>query len=216
MSATGWALDDKLKLSGGTLTGNLNLQGAPYPLTIPAGAASGYVWTTDAFGNGSWQASSASLPLANLGDTLYGGTGGAPTKLAGNTTAIRKFLRELGTGSVSAAPAWDTIQAGDLPAIPAAITGLAPSGDTSGAADTANIQGLLTLAGHALLQPGLFWTGQSLLMSSNSALTGHGQGITTIRACSGYAATQVGSGGNANPGMIMIGTVGNGLSLIHI
>lgn len=35
--------------------------------------------------------------------------------LAGNTTTTRKFLRQTGTGAVSAAPAWDTLVDGDIP-----------------------------------------------------------------------------------------------------
>ena len=59
--------------------------------------------------------SGVTLPLAALGDTLYENATPAPAALAGNITATRKFLRQLGTGTVSAAPAWDTLQAVDLP-----------------------------------------------------------------------------------------------------
>jgi len=37
-------------------------------------------------------------------------------RLAGNATATRKFLRQTGSGTVSALPAWDTLLAGDIPA----------------------------------------------------------------------------------------------------
>lgn len=60
-------------------------------------------------GSGGW-------PGTTLGDTAYGASGGAATRLPGNTTTTRKFWRQKGTGSVSAAPAWDTLQVGDLPA----------------------------------------------------------------------------------------------------
>ncbi|MBI2573981.1 MAG: hypothetical protein HYV78_01130 [Candidatus Wildermuthbacteria bacterium] len=50
-----------------------------------------------------------------LGDILYSSAANTLAKLSGNTAATRKFLRQTGTGSVSAAPAWDTIAAGDLP-----------------------------------------------------------------------------------------------------
>lgn len=52
---------------------------------------------------------------ATLGQLLYAGTAGAWTLLAGNTTTTRKFLRQTGTGAVSAAPAWDTLVDGDIP-----------------------------------------------------------------------------------------------------
>lgn len=48
-----------------------------------------------------------------LGQLLY--MGPAPTFLAGNTSATRKFLRQVGTEAVSAAPAWDTLLAADIP-----------------------------------------------------------------------------------------------------
>ncbi|MBZ5596023.1 MAG: carbohydrate binding domain-containing protein [Acidobacteriia bacterium] len=50
-----------------------------------------------------------------LGDLLYCSATDTLAKLAGNTTTTRKFLRQTGTGSVSAAPTWDTLLAGDLP-----------------------------------------------------------------------------------------------------
>ena len=50
-----------------------------------------------------------------LGDVLYASAANTLSKLAGNTTGTKKFLRQTGTGSVSAAPAWDTLVSGDLP-----------------------------------------------------------------------------------------------------
>lgn len=50
-----------------------------------------------------------------LGDILYSDAANSLAKLAGNTTATKKFLRQTGNGTISAAPAWDTIVAGDLP-----------------------------------------------------------------------------------------------------
>jgi len=48
-----------------------------------------------------------------LGDTVYGNATPTWAKLSGNTTTTRKFLRQTGTGTASAAPAWDTLLAGD-------------------------------------------------------------------------------------------------------
>lgn len=64
-----------------------------------------------------WQmpSSGSSLPLTTLGDTLYEDATPAPARLPGNTTAIKKFYTQTGTGAVSAAPAWDTIAASDCP-----------------------------------------------------------------------------------------------------
>ena len=54
-------------------------------------------------------------PMTTSGDTIYGGSGGAATRLAGDTSNVRKFLRELSVAGVAQVPAWDTIQAGDVP-----------------------------------------------------------------------------------------------------
>ena len=51
-----------------------------------------------------------------LGDVIAGNATPAWQRVAGNTTATRKFLRETGNGSIAALPAWDTLVAGDLPA----------------------------------------------------------------------------------------------------
>lgn len=50
-----------------------------------------------------------------LGDTLYSSATNTLSKLSGNTTTTKKFLRQTGNGSISAAPAWDTIVAADVP-----------------------------------------------------------------------------------------------------
>ena len=91
----------------------------PY-LPVPAGTPqAGYVPVSTGSGEASVWASpgAASIPLTTLGDTLYENATPTPTRLAGNTTATRKFLRQQGTGTVSAAPAWDTLVAGDIPAL---------------------------------------------------------------------------------------------------
>jgi hypothetical protein len=50
-----------------------------------------------------------------LGDLIAANGTPVWARLAGNATATRKFLRQTGTGSVSALPAWDTLMSGDLP-----------------------------------------------------------------------------------------------------
>lgn len=55
------------------------------------------------------------LGMTTLGDTLYGAASGLVTRLAGNTTATRKFLQQTGNGTVSAAPSWSALVAGDIP-----------------------------------------------------------------------------------------------------
>jgi hypothetical protein len=46
-------------------------------------------------------------PMTTLGDLIYGAASGAPTLLAGNTTATKKYLTQTGDGANSAAPVWD-------------------------------------------------------------------------------------------------------------
>lgn len=58
-----------------------------------------------------------------LGDMLYGNATPAWQRLAGNTAATRKFLRQTGDSTNSAAPAWDTLQSGDIPSNAANTTG---------------------------------------------------------------------------------------------
>ncbi len=49
-----------------------------------------------------------------VGDMLYSDATNSLAKLAGNTTTTRKFLRQTGNGSISAAPAWDTLTSTDV------------------------------------------------------------------------------------------------------
>ena len=56
-----------------------------------------------------------------LGDTYYATDYRTFGRVAGNTTTTRKFWRQVGTGSASAAPAWDTLIAGDIPSLAASI-----------------------------------------------------------------------------------------------
>jgi hypothetical protein len=49
------------------------------------------------------------------GDTLYASAANTWSLLTGNTTTTRKFLRQTGTGTASAAPVWDTLLAADIP-----------------------------------------------------------------------------------------------------
>src|SRR5512139_3863428 len=61
-----------------------------------------------------------------LGDTLYSSATNTLAKLAGNTTATKKYLTQTGTGAVSAAPAWGTIAAADVPVFVASGASHAP------------------------------------------------------------------------------------------
>lgn len=73
--------------------------------TIPFSSVTGTVPTTQG-GTG--------IITYTLGDTLYASATNTLTKLAGNTTTTKKFLTQTGTGSVSAAPQWNTLLPSDI------------------------------------------------------------------------------------------------------
>lgn len=52
--------------------------------------------------------------LSDAFDIMYSSAANTPTRLAANTTSTKKFLRMTGTGSVGAAPAWDTVTKSDV------------------------------------------------------------------------------------------------------
>jgi len=54
------------------------------------------------------------LSSVALGDVIYASATDTLAKLAGNTTTTRKFMRQTGNGSASAAPAWDTPALSDV------------------------------------------------------------------------------------------------------
>lgn len=70
-----------------------------------SGAVSGALGATN---GGTGQSSYA------VGDILYSGLANTLSKLSGNTSTTKKVLTQTGTGSDSAAPAWDTISSGDI------------------------------------------------------------------------------------------------------
>lgn len=72
-----------------------------------------------------------------------------------------------------------------VPVSGGAVSGLAPSGDTSGRTDAANIQALLNIAGKSVLQGGLFYVDTMVIAQSDDTLEGAGAGVTTIKMASG-------------------------------
>lgn len=85
-----------------TITGNV-AGGASYADILLTGTIGGGATYTniDLSGN--------TGPLRALGDTVYAALHGAITRLAGNTTATTKYLQQVGTGAVSAAPSWSQV-----------------------------------------------------------------------------------------------------------
>jgi hypothetical protein len=89
----------------------------------------------------------------------------------GNTPGGTGFM-EFGSGTPGSLP-FRVDQNGNVTS--ASFTGLIPSGDTTGAKDTANIQGLLNLAAPGAvvqLGNGVFWTNKPLIVPSGITLQG--------------------------------------------
>lgn len=53
-------------------------------------------------------------PMTSVGDIIYGGAAGIPTKLIGNTTTTPQVLYGTGSGSAATAPTWHTLVKGDI------------------------------------------------------------------------------------------------------
>jgi hypothetical protein len=85
--------------------------------TIGTGTWNG---TTIAIANGGTGQTSAGnafnalSPITTLGDLIYGSGTNTNTRLAGNTSATKKFLTQTGNGSISAAPSWGTVNSSDV------------------------------------------------------------------------------------------------------
>lgn len=80
-----------------------------------------------------------------LGDLNYGGTAGASTVLPGNTTSTKKFLTQTGTGSLSTAPGWNTIVAGDVPTLNQNTSGTASNITASSNTSLTSLVNLVTV-----------------------------------------------------------------------
>ena len=118
---------------------------------------------------------------AVLGDIVYGDASPDWTKLAGNTTATKKFLTQTGNGAISAIPAWATLATGDIPDISATYAVVAQTfyiGTTQVAINRASAA--LTLAGLTLTTPDIGTPSAGTLTScSGLPLTGLVDDTTT-------------------------------------
>jgi hypothetical protein len=95
--------------------------GSAYKSLVVNGAGTQVEWNAVALDQAG--AVSGALPATSggtgqtayaVGDILYSGATNTLAKLAGNTTTTKKILIQTGTGSASAAPAWDTLSSGDI------------------------------------------------------------------------------------------------------
>lgn len=88
-------------------------------LTIADAAATYLTIAAAAAGYQPLNSNLTTITTSTLGDIIYASGTNTLAKLAGNTTATKKFLTQTGNGSASAAPGWNTIVAGDIPDISA-------------------------------------------------------------------------------------------------
>jgi hypothetical protein len=95
------------------------------------------------------------------GDILYSSATNTLAKLAGNTTITPKYLRQVGTGAVSQAPTWETLDAGDVTSGTLAVArggtnlGSYTTGDLIYASGTTTLAALADIAtGNVLLSGG--------------------------------------------------------------
>jgi hypothetical protein len=84
-----------------------------------------------------------SNPMTDLGDMISGDTGGAAKRVAGNTSAVQKFLSQTGDGVNSADPSWQ----------PAPAAGLLTYYMTTTASDLTNGSAIVTQDNKMLTPP---------------------------------------------------------------
>lgn len=121
--------------------------------TGTAGSAgfTGFTGSTGATGiTGATGATGPSV-FTTLGDTDYGGSAGAITRLAGTTGSTQSLLCQTGTGTVSAAPAWCTTA--QIFAAPPPIGSTTPN---TGAFTTVSASTSATIGGIVYQSTGIF------------------------------------------------------------
>lgn len=89
---------------------------AAVKLTTGAGLAK--VLTSAADGTATWETPASSMVYPGTGVPVSTGSAWG-TSVSNDTSNTRKFLRELSVGGVFATPAWDTLQAADIPDVSA-------------------------------------------------------------------------------------------------
>jgi hypothetical protein len=116
-----------------------------------------------------------SNPMDATGDTIYGGGAGTPERLAGNTSVVKNFYTQTGTGSASQAPAWEAIATGDVPVLNQDTTGTAAGLSTTlpvgqgGTGQTGQQAALNALAGGVTSGEYLRGTGTNVTLSAIQA-----------------------------------------------
>jgi hypothetical protein len=119
---TGTQTSGRYLRSDGTNASLSAIQAADVPTLNQSttGTAAGLSATLAIGSGGTGQTTAAAAynalsPMTTTGDIEYESGANTAARLPGNTSATKNFLTQTGTGSASAAPAWGTIAAGDLP-----------------------------------------------------------------------------------------------------
>lgn len=113
---------------------------------------------------------SSNQPMTTVGDTVYGGTSGNPTRLAGSISTSPMVLTQTGNGTVSAAPVW---------AAP-------PAGTSVGATGQPALTGAVVLAAGSNIA--LTQTGQTISIASSSPTNGTVTSVS-VASLNGFTGT---------------------------
>lgn len=115
-----------------------------------------------------------------LGSIPYQSNTDTSTLLAPNTTTTRKFLRQTGTGTNGATPAWDTILASDIPILNQNTTGSAATLTTPRTINGVSFDGSASINIEDRLGTAIASSNTTSLGSSSSGDTIHITGTTAI------------------------------------
>ena len=172
-------------LNATTATSMLNLFTSSLQGLVPS---SGGGTTNFLRADGTFAAPSGSFtnPMTTLGDIIYEDNTPTAVRLAGNTTSTKKFLTQTGTGSVSAAPGWGTIAAGDVPTLNQNTTGTAAN-------ITATSNSTLTTLS-SLSLPGSQVSGA--VATATAPGTGSAHGAVTLDSSGHFQSVAPGTSGN--------------------
>jgi hypothetical protein len=153
------------------------------------------------------------------GDILYSSATNTLAKLAGNTTITPKYLRQVGTGAVSQAPTWETLDAGDVTSGTLAVArggtnlGSYTTGDLIYASGTTTLAALADIAtGNVLLSGGAGVApsyGKVVFGTHTSGINSVSEGGTGVATLTGLAygnGTAAFSAATASEVVAVIGT----------